>query len=179
MKKIFYRGDERSPEIIKRDGFDLWNDAKGEVQRLGGIAGYINQRVIQMFRKALDIERWAVTEKNRSRPTISTSLNEGCGGYDGAYIYQIEYMDLASADIAKSPKGVSWLLSGQTLQASKHIALDLEIATKEVVFFTHIPPAQITHYKGKNDKSFKPMSEIDAAQVAQPKKVKIPAAFGN
>ncbi len=166
-----YRGDARDADVIARDGFQLWGDAVAGVSAAGGIADFILNKIYLAFSNERDIERYIVTAKDRARPTISTSRNEGCGGYDGGNIYRIEYstselQEYAFDDVIKAYSSAvtgtkfpnfKLYMDRPDLKTAKQIALDLNIATQEVVYFRHVPGNKITQYKPKDGATFQAM----------------------
>jgi len=166
-----YRGDERAPDVIARDGFQLWGDAVAGVSAAGGIAEFILHKLYLAYANERDIERYIVTAKDRARPTISTSRNAGCGGYDGGNIYRIEYgaSDLQEYAFDEVMKAYKPTLTGTKfpnfklymdkpdIKTARQIALDLNIATQEVVYFRHVPGNRITQYKSKGGVAFQAM----------------------
>ena len=166
-----YRGDSREPDVIARDGFQIWGDAVAAVSAAGGMAEFILHKLYNAYSNERDIERYIVTAKDRARPTISTSRNEGCGGYDSGNIYRIEYMQnelqeypfddvikayLPTVTGSKFPN-FKLYMDRPDIKLAKQIALDLNIATQEVVYFRHVPGSKITQYKPKDGKAFQPM----------------------
>ncbi len=166
-----YRGDERAADVIARDGFQLWGDAVAAVSAAGGIAEFILHKLYNAYANERDIERYIVTGKNRARPTISTSRNDGCGGYDSGNIYRIQYatdelQEYVFDDVMKaySPAAAGskfpkfrLYMDRPDIKNARQIALDLNIPTEEVVFFRHAPGDRIVHYKPKGSASFLPM----------------------
>jgi hypothetical protein len=166
-----YRGDERAADVIARDGFQLWGDAVAGVSAAGGIAEFILHKLYLAYANERDIERYIVTAKDRARPTISTSRNEGCGGYDSGNIYRIEYgaSDLQEYAFDEVMKAYKPTLTGTKfpnfklymdkpdIKTARQIALDLNIATQEVVYFRHVPGNRITQYKPKGAVAFQAM----------------------
>ena len=171
-----YRGDERAADVIARDGFQLWGDAVAGVSAAGGIAEFILNKIYRPYANERDIERYIVTAKDRARPTISTSRNEGCGGYDGGNIYRIEYsanelQEYAFDDVMKaySPTltgtkfpNFKLYMDRPDIKVARQIALDLNIATQEVVYFRHVPGNRITQYKPKGGAGFLAMPAAGA-----------------
>jgi hypothetical protein len=166
-----YRGDAREADVIARDGFQLWGDAVAGVSAAGGIAEFILHKIYLAYANERDIERYVVTAKDRARPTISTSRNDSCGGYDGGNIYRIEYgaselQEYAFDDVMKAykptlagPKFPNFKLymDRPDIKTAKQIALDLNIATQEVVYFRNVPGSRITQYKPKGGATFQAM----------------------
>jgi hypothetical protein len=168
---VLYRGDSREPGEIKRFGFELWGEAIAKVTKEGGIANYI----ANMCRKCVNgktVADFVRGSKNTARPTVSTSLDEGCGGYTTGYIFKIEVSGLQEYDLderimPESAKGMKWssdglkvFMNGTTLQTSRLIVIDLKLATKEWAFFTKVPSDRITAYR-KGKEAFKPMSGVE------------------
>ena len=174
-----YRGDERAADVIARDGFQLWGDAVAGVSAAGGIAEFILHKIYLAYANERDIERYIVTAKDRARPTISTSRNEGCGGYDSGNIYRIDYganelQEYAFDDVMKAYKptltgtkfpNFKLYMDRADIKTARQIALDLNIATQEVVYFRHVPGNRITQYKPKDGATFLAMP----AAAAKPK----------
>ncbi len=174
-----YRGDAREADVIARDGFQLWGDAVAGVSAAGGIAEFILHKIYLAYANERDIERYIVTAKDRARPTISTSRNEGCGGYDSGNIYRIEYganelQEYAFDDVMKAYKptltgtkfpNFKLYMDRADIKTARQIALDLNIATQEVVYFRHVPGNRITQYKPKDGATFLAMP----AAAAKPK----------
>jgi len=166
-----YRGDERAADVIARDGFQLWGDAVAAVSAAGGIAEFLLHKIYLAYANERDIERYIVTAKDRSRPTISTSRNSGCGGYDSGNIYRIEYgaselQEYAFDDVMKAYKptltgtkfpNFKLYMDRPDVKTARQIALDLNIATQEVVFFRHVPGDRIKQYKAKGGVAFEAM----------------------
>ena len=169
-----YRGDEREPGDIKRDGFDLWGESQAIAQRMGGIANYIGEKCKE-FGDGASFADFVREAKNRARPTVSSSLNDGCGGYDGAYIYKIEVSGLQEYELTetilpKKFKGIKWksdgrsvFMNGTTLETSTMIIFDTKLATQEHAFFTKVQPDRVTGYQPKGVKGFTPMAQIKPA----------------
>jgi hypothetical protein len=169
-----YRGDEREPGEIKRDGFDLWGESQAIAQRLGGIANYIGEKCKE-FGDGASFADFVREAKNRARPTVSTSLNDGCGGYDGAYIYKVEVSGLQEYELTdtilpKKFKGIKWssdgrtvFMNGTTLETSTMIIFDTKLATQEHAFFTKVQPDRVTGYQPKGTKGFSPMAPVKPA----------------
>lgn len=166
-----YRGDERAADVIARDGFQLWGDAVAAVSAAGGIAEFLLHKIYLAYANERDIERYIVTAKDRSRPTISTSRNAGCGGYDSGSIYRIEYgasdlQEYAFDDVMKAYQptltgtkfpNFKLYMDKPDIKTARQIALDLNIATQEVVFFRHVPGDRIKQYKPKGGVAFEAM----------------------
>ena len=166
-----YRGDERAADVIARDGFQLWGDAVAAVSAAGGIAEFLLHKIYLAYANERDIERYIVTAKDRSRPTISTSRNAGCGGYDSGNIYRIEYgpselQEYAFDDVMKAYQptvagakfpNFKLYMDKPDVKTARQIALDLNIATQEVVFFRHVPGDKIKQYKRKGGVAFEAM----------------------
>ena len=180
---IFYRGDTRGPEEIKRDGFQLQSEAMATVQQYGGISGYMLHQ-LNIHTKDTDVQRWVITGKDKSRPTISTAKNEGCGGYGSGYIYKIDFgNDLTThaldGNLVPFAHGGNYGLrvymntGAQSLATAQIIALSLKVGTKEVAFLTPIPSTYITEYRDARltASTFQSMLGVTAAQSTAPKKL--------
>jgi len=173
---IIFRGDTRDPGIIKRDGFALHGEGAAAVQGAGGVLPYL-QRTLK-GKNGYDIQRWVIEGRNWGRPTISTAFDQGCGGYDGDYIYQIEFANLYEVPLrgssirntlgmteTRGEPALFMLMDNMMLAASRTIAIGLNVGTKEVAFFTKIPPANITRYFHKSKGSWTLMSQVQAASA--------------
>jgi hypothetical protein len=179
--KVFFRGDERDQTVIKRDGFAIHGEAAAIVKRMGGLLKYL----IATFHppsapkgvNSNDVQRWIVTGRARDRPTVSTSLDQGCGGYDTSFIYRIEFANLY--DLPLTPGSPAFTMLGLTqysahdrvlrllvdnmiLTNSRIVAVDLGIGTREVSFLTDIPAANVTQYKPKG-MNFMSMATVQPA----------------
>jgi hypothetical protein len=170
---VLYRGDSRDAGTIKQYGFELWGASIANVSKAGGIANYIGE----MCKSRLNgktVADFVRVSKNQDRPTVSTSFNEGCGGYDSGNIYKIEVSGLHEFDLdtkimPASFAGMKWAsdglkvyMNGQTLATSRIIVIDLRLGTQEWAFFSKVPTANITEYKLKGGKAFQPMSGVQA-----------------
>lgn len=170
MLMTFYRGDERLPEVIKRDGFDLWGAAKATLAQNQGVPGYLHRVLLNGAKNSDDIRRKLVTGKDRNRPTISLASDVGCGGYDGNYIYKI-VVNLSRARLFNP----TIPLAGSPLYrlydpATGAFAIDLAIPTGEVVFLTKIQPVWITEWTTRG-KPFQPMAGVGASSSMAPKRL--------
>lgn len=168
---VLYRGDSREPGEIKRVGFERWGESIANVSKIGGIGNYIGEKCKELKNGATFADFVRVS-KNQARPTISTSLNKGCGGYDSGPIYKIEVSGLQEFELNEKIMppafaGISWrsdglkaYIDGPNLAQSRTIIIDLRLATEEWAFFTNVHPSRITEYKlVKGD--FKSMSTVE------------------
>jgi hypothetical protein len=171
---VLYRGDSREPGEIKRVGFERWGESIANVSKAGGLANYIGEKCKEL-KNGKTFADFVRVSKNQGRPTISTSLNQGCGGYDSGPIYKIQMsglqefdldqriMPASFADIDWRSDGLKAYMTGPTLLASQGaahaIVIDLRLGTEEWAFFTNVPSAKITDYKeGKG--AFTSMSTV-------------------
>lgn len=98
----------------------------------------------------LDLMRFIIAAKNRTRPTISTDLEESCGGYQG-FIWTIhgkvterKWND-AVPNMQIRPSGL-WpklFLDKPTLDEANMIAIQNKIGTLELTYLTTVPGDQI------------------------------------
>jgi hypothetical protein len=160
----FYRGDDRSPNDIQRDGFDLWSDAKTAILLAGGLHKYLQTEILDKFNNFQDFSRWAVTGKSRKRPTISTSLNDECGGYDAVNIFKIA-LPIIGKMYVPGPKGFTYefYTNHVNIQISTIIGIMASMPTQEVVFLTPISSNNVIECKVKSSKTFNSMSSITAS----------------
>lgn len=170
MLMTFYRGDERLPSDIKRDGFDLWPAAKATLAKYQGVEKYLHDFLLKDAKNSEDIRRKLVTAKDRNRPTISLASNVSCGGYDGNFIYKIE-VNLSRANLFNP----TIKLKGAPLfrlydPATRAFAIDLYNPTGEIVFLTKIQPEWIKEWTTRGEK-FQPMEEVQASSSAAPKRL--------
>lgn len=172
----FYRGDGRKPEEIKAaGGFTVWPEAQELVDKAGGVDSWMYTHLFLAYKNNRDVQRYIITGRSRARPTISTSKNDGCGGYDAGYIYRIDFAESDLSLVPLTPGVMSYptthdmkMLGGQgmelyidsdRLRTSTVVGLDLKVNTEEVAFFTKIPAAKITAYRDARTggSSFQPM----------------------
>jgi hypothetical protein len=160
----FYRGDSRSENDIKRDGFDLWKEAKAAIVRAGGLHKFLQTEILDKFNNFQDFSRWAVTGKSHNRPTISTSLNVQCGGYDKENIFKIA-LPIIGKMYVPGPKGFTYefYTNHVNIQKSTIIGIMASMPTQEVVFLTPISSNNVIEFKIKSSKTFNSMSRITAS----------------
>ncbi|HEY0063737.1 MAG TPA: hypothetical protein VGC21_16590 [Telluria sp.] len=183
MDFVFYRGDNRVPEVIKRDGFDFFNDAKVEVDRAGTIYNYLNLNILNKFETFEDFRQWVIVGKNRARPTISTALNADCGGYGSGFIYTIKFEKSLTKSSRRSQKGdFEYVIYAdqENLQQAGIIGFSVSPGTvsEEVAFFTKIGQANIVNVRDAKNNTSRDMADIQTATPAGPGKLVMPAAFG-
>jgi len=174
-KTVLYRGDTRKPEVVKRDGFALHGGGAAGVRAAGGTLQYLKNTL--KGTNPQDIQRWIINGRNWDRPTVSTAYDPGCGGYDGDYIYVIEFANLYEVALSRGSTirgtlGIMeqrgepelfLLMDNMILEHSRMIAIGLNVGTKEVSFFTDIPSANITWYRTKNQVKFSLMRDVEPA----------------
>ncbi len=153
---VLYRGDTRAPDVIKGAGFTLWGEAMANVSKARGIGNYLRDKCGEL-KNGRTFADWIRIAKSRARPTISTSRNDGCGGYDDGYIYRIEFSGLTeyTLDTPILPPGAPMTWTSNGLKAhmdqglttnAQTIVVDLKLKTEEWAFFTAIPAANIKSY---------------------------------
>jgi len=172
---VLYRGDDRPPGEIKVAGFELWGESQAIVSRMGGIANYIADMCKQR-KNGKTVADFVRVAKDHARPTVSTATDQGCGGYDGAYIYKVEVGGLQEFDLDKTimpaafkvgawpwdADGLKVYMENATLETSLMILIDIKLATGEHAFFTKVHPDRITAYKAKGVAGFVTMAGIKA-----------------
>jgi len=157
-----YRGeDDPWAGIIEERGHDLWPDGKAALTRHGGIEGWLKHITGEKKNCASFIE-YCVGSRDHSRPTISTTINNSCGGYDGGYIYKFELDNVDQMLMPQQWLGKGWndnfqfviyYERGKSLRDSSIIGINLDVATTEVVFLTKIKPENIVEcYDRRNNK---------------------------
>ena len=149
-----YRGDTRSDTMIRSGGFDLWPQSKKHLKN--GIAEWFQNVVFPdpKFKDGGDFAEYVREQKNQDRPTISTSLDTGCGGY-ASNIYKFCIKGLQKYPMNEKVMGqpVPWkkplslYLDQPTIKAAGVVAIDLELQTFEVAFLTQILPRQVLQWK--------------------------------
>jgi hypothetical protein len=143
--------------------------AIANLTRARGIANYFRE-ICAEKRNGRTLADWVRAARDQSRPTISTSHNEGCGGYASGYIYRIEYAGLQPYDLDERimPPGaaITWASDGlrvymdqPTLAQASAIVVDLRLGTEEWAFFTKVPGPRITAYKTSST-TFQTMSTV-------------------
>jgi hypothetical protein len=169
-KVLLFRGDTREPGVIKRDGFELWGEAIANVSKAKGIGNYLRE-ACRKYRNGRTLADWVRAMKDQGRPTVSTSKNEGCGGYSSGYIYKMQYDDLQEfefderilppgAPLNWNSDGLKLYMDASNVQHAKTIVIDLKLGTEEWAFFTKVAPARIVEYKASGQAAFQPMSAV-------------------
>ncbi|HEY1649628.1 MAG TPA: hypothetical protein VGF96_16720 [Terracidiphilus sp.] len=155
---VLYRGDSREPGVIKQVGFERWGESIANVSKVGGLANYIAGKCKEL-KNGKTFADFVRVSKNQGRPTISTSLNQGCGGYDSGPIYKIEVGGLQEYELNEkimppSFHGMTWssdglkvYMNGNSLSTSHTVVIDLRLGTEEWAFFTNVGSQRITEYK--------------------------------
>jgi GNAT superfamily N-acetyltransferase len=166
--KIVYRADSRSKSQLTK-GFETWvpeltlEDRRDYLRVNVGVKktddcsqtfkGLVSKKQLEVNEKSSpsDLMRLIITEKSKKRPTISTDIEEDCGGQisKGYYIHKIEIAGMKEVDWkravdskvvvnALSPK---LFLDKDTLDEATQIAVwnHKGGATKEFTFLTNIP----------------------------------------
>jgi len=166
--KTVYRADSRSKSQLPK-GFETWvpeltlEDRRDYLRVNVGVKktaecsetfkGLVAKKSLEVNEKSSpsDLMRLIITEKSKKRPTISTDLEEGCGGQisKGHYIHRIEIEGLKDVDWKKAvdPKvsvnalSPKLFLDADTLDEATQIAVwnHKGGATKEFTFLTNIP----------------------------------------
>jgi hypothetical protein len=151
-----YRGVEDSLDILRgRGGFGRWPAGERTLEASGGVVGWLQKITAEKKNTASFIE-YCVRAKDRSRPTISTTINDSCGGYDGGYIYKFDLPNVVQVPMPDILLGAGWedsfrfmmyLEAGKTVEKSSIVGINLDVETTEVVFLTPIPIKHITQYR--------------------------------
>jgi len=176
-----YRGDDRPPEQIKRDGFDWWPQGHDTVEKAGNIASYIAV-MCNLCQHGHGVAAFVHVESKPERPTVSctTKSNEA---FSRQFIYAIQASGLTEYNLDQgimqgiNPKlGEDWKSNGLTvymdtdsLSNAKIILMDIKLSTLEYDFFTKVDPGKITHHKRGGGKAWGPMSKVVAWKQGQTK----------
>lgn len=143
-----YRADGRGPAEIKRDGFGLRGEAENTLEKYSGVGDYFRRGLGGP--RANDVQRAIINSPDPGRPTVSTALDDGCGGQVGRRtIYKIEINGLHEIPINVTGKGNLTVYADEdSLDDASCMVIDLHVDTKEVVYIgPGIPPASILEYK--------------------------------
>lgn len=167
---IVYRGDEREPDDIGESGFDLWPAAKATLKQSGGIANWFCDQVYTTHKNSGDFADYVRQAKNRSRPTISTSLDENCGGYDSGYIYKVKLPGCKQLEMSKAVMGkrapIPWAtplqlyLDTGNIGTANIIGVNLNLGTFEVAFLKKIDPKYIIQYREPKQQQWHDMPNL-------------------
>jgi len=143
---------ERRVEIR---GLDLWSHGKATLQQHGGILGWVKDITGEM-KDAATFAVYCNETKDHSRPTISTTINKGCGGYAaGRYVYMFQFDDIHMMLMPKYLLGQGWkdefqlemyFEASKNIETSTVLGINLNLPTTEVVFLTPIKPNNIVGY---------------------------------
>ncbi|WP_338848096.1 hypothetical protein V8J88_04640 [Massilia sp. W12] len=167
----FYRGDTRSPATLAASGFGMRGEAISAVEKAGNIYTFMLHNWFNKM-NGVDLQRHIINAKDAGRPTISTALDEGCGGYDSGNIYKIEFDEnvvkpyVFTADVMQSQehfnnmvkkanagfgrdKTFTLYMDNPKMDLATIIGIDLRVNTGEVAFVTPIPAENITRFKAK------------------------------
>lgn len=180
---IFYRGDSRSPETIrKQKGFQ----AKRPMTILQARQHLLSYCVTST---PLDLSRWIIASPKPEY--ISTAPDEGCGGYAHmGYVYKIEFNNLTERQFSdafcggpllRRPNSLwpSVVSDGVTIGFSKTIVIKHKTDVKELTFFTEIPLANIVQYRASSERTFTAMqaTKVPFSPPQIPSKVNRPKIF--
>ncbi|HGJ5906600.1 MAG TPA: RHS repeat protein [Arsenophonus nasoniae] len=148
---FFYRGDDRSPEVIKSAG--------GFFPRSPDPASVIKKRFIEIFSfDAGTLAKNHVTSPNPDFVSFGTTLESGGYAETRNYFYEVNIPDIAEVPISPITMGVEkvktppkiltpkLLLSAANAQDSKFIAM-MPNKSVEATFITPVPYKYITRYK--------------------------------
>ncbi|MEE9117507.1 MAG: hypothetical protein V3U02_02780 [Calditrichia bacterium] len=161
-----FRGDNRGTDEIAIEGFDIRGGAKTNLSRCGGIAGWFEQKIFTKYGESADFARYCIAEKDMSRPTVATSLDEGCGGYSSGTIYKFKFDNLKEYTMSMSALtldgAMPWKLPlkmylekhTDNIKNSKIVGINLNVETYEVVFLNKIEPENIVEYYDKVNKKW-------------------------
>lgn len=165
------KSDYSKPENIAKTGLDIRDQAKTSFSG-GGISGWFKNKIFKKYKESADFARYCIAEKDMSRPTIATSLDEGCGGYKGKYIYKFQIPDLREIKMTMKflslPEPMTWKLplkiyidkGAAKVNNSKIVGINLNVRTHEVVFLTKIDPKYIVEYYDTSEKKWYPMPKV-------------------
>jgi hypothetical protein len=174
-----YRGDDRPPGQIKRDGFDWWPQAAKIVKSKGGIANYMAD-MCNLYQHGHGVAAFVHVESKPERPTVSctTKSNEA---FSRAFIYAIQARGLTEYNLDKEimqdinpklrgdwkSKGLTVYLDTDSLSKAQIILMDIKLSTLEYDFFTKVDPGMITHHWRGGGKAWEPMSKVAAWEDGQ------------
>lgn len=172
---VTYRGDTRDPKEIggskepkeiKGVGFQLWPAAQQTLTNSKGIQGWLANWAFAMYHDtegasgSRAFADYCRASKDRGRPTISTSLDDGCGGYDSGYIYLINIDGLREYPLTEEVMGckVPWkppplrlYLDQNTIAKSTTVGINLCLSSWEVVFLTNIDASCVKKFKRRGE----------------------------
>ncbi len=157
-----HRGVGDSPEKVKAlGGFDLWPDGKATLKKyqsaqdVTGIAGWLKD-IGGRTKNCATFADYCRVAKLHERPTISTTVDKKCGGYDSGYVYEFKLNNVSQMLMPAALFGPDWqdkfqlvmyLESGKNVSNSSIVGINLNLPTNEVVFLTKIPIERITLIK--------------------------------
>ena len=136
----FYRGDDRTPEVIEEKGFVPFENAKEEDK-----IHFLNAICKLKKNELLDFVGWNQIRDHREmaetgRYFVSTSLTDCQKGH---YAYIIDGLQMSFYDIKKLPGGM-FSLGIAILNESESIRA-IKLNDNEVLFLDTIPPKFIKH----------------------------------
>jgi len=179
--KEVYRADDRAPAEIQKQGgfttripeFDI-NCVRQIISIYAGVkvisdcrdvAALAKQKKLNLQARVVeeesvtpgDLMRWIVSEKDRERPTVSTSISTDCGGFasKGMYRYTIGCSELKPVSWSAAVPGASVVdnvscpllyLDADTLGEASVVAVLSKQGgdSRELTFFTPIAADAIT-----------------------------------
>ena len=157
-----HRGVGDNLEKLKAlGGFDLWPDGKATLKRfqsaqdLTGIAGWLKE-IGGETKNCATFADYCRKARNHARPTISTTVDKKCGGYDSEYVYEFKLNNVSQMLMPAALFGPDWrdkfqlvmyLESGKNVSNSSIVGINLNLPTNEVVFLTKIPFERVTLIK--------------------------------
>jgi hypothetical protein len=170
-----YRAEGRDPKTIEEaGGFQLWLpeftrvNAQELIEIYAGVRTYDQtsaefKHLVDIKRLNLqpevvqgqkvnpgDLMRWIINEKDRNRPSISTSLDNDCGGYakPGKYRYTIDCADInvvawggaiPNSGVRENIAFPHLCLNAALLADATMIGVKAKQNAEELTFFTPIP----------------------------------------
>ena len=148
------------PSNIAKVGFALWPQAAANSSMIGN---WFTTKVFKKYKDGASFMRYCVAEKDMSRPTIATAMDEGCGGYTGNFTYKFVIPGVKEVVMSKKVLGIAeevpWELplkmyisqDASDVKSAKTVAINLNINTHEVVFLKNIDPKYIVEYRASGN----------------------------
>lgn len=170
----FFRGDSRTPEVIKRDGF------APRVQRKGNAVSILNTITDDMGKNGGNPAGLAQYLRARTRGEATAAARSISGASYGDYIYQIEFDPMYTfkfagkklggridfSDIGKITEDYI-LMNAESAVEATALAFGHKTATYEATFYMKVEPKNITAYairpKGNDEAQWVKMVDVEAA----------------
>jgi hypothetical protein len=181
---FLYRGDDRRPGQIKRDGFDWWPQAAKIVKSKGGIANYIAD-MCNLKLHGKGVAEFVRVQSDPDRPTVSCT-NMPKEAFSRNFVYEIEASGLTQYNLDGSimegcipALNESWISNGlvvfmdsSSLSKASIILMDIKLETHEHDFFTKVEPNRIKQYRASGGKALTSMSSVKVWEEGQTEEYK-------